>query len=119
MWRRATRARSTVCREASSRRLEGAEVWARLRWGAEHTDGEPGYDCGLYLHVDQQHDGWMGSARVRSRLEVGRHVWAAEVGAASAWTEPDRRDAIGPQPTPRGDGSTASGDPSSGAYRAA
>lgn len=48
------------------------------RWGAEFTDGEPGYDCGLYLHVDQQLDGWMGSARVRSALEVGRHVWATE-----------------------------------------
>lgn len=64
-------------------RVEGPEAWARLRWGEECTDGEPSYGCGLYLHVGQLHvDGgpgaWTGVARVRARLEVGRHVWAVD-----------------------------------------
>jgi hypothetical protein len=46
--------------------------WARLRWGAEAIDGDRGDGCGLYLHVDHGE----GSARVRSALEVGRHVTA-------------------------------------------
>jgi hypothetical protein len=57
--------------------LHDAAVWDALRWGEEHSDGQPNEGCGLYLHVsaalfdDRLHEVERVVYRVRSLREVG------------------------------------------------